>query len=130
MYGFQVNVNSASDLAKVFDHLGLEYEKTPKSKAPSFPKEFLEHHEHPFAQEVRAVRKIDRTIAYLKGMILEASSIDGLVHCELHPLKSDEGGTVSGRFSCTNPNLQQVSARDPDASYALRGGFIPWEGGV
>lgn len=130
LYGFDVNVNAATDIAKVFDHLGLSYERTPKAKTPSFSKEFLENHEHPFAQEIREVRKIDRTIAYLKGMVLEAGSIDGLVHCELHPLKSDDGGTVSGRYSCTNPNLQQVSARDPEASYALRSAFLAWEGGT
>ena len=37
--------------------------------------------------------------------------VNGRIHAELHPLRSDQGGTVTGRFSCSNPNLQQIPSR-------------------
>ena len=52
----------------------------------------------------------------------------GRIHCDFHPLRTDDGGTVTGRFSSSNPNLQQIPARDPDIKKAIRGLFIPEEG--
>ena len=59
-------------------------------------------------------------------MILEHSH-EGRIHAEAHPLRSDRGGTVSGRFSYSNPNLQQVPARDPEIGDMIRSIFIPEE---
>jgi DNA polymerase I-like protein with 3'-5' exonuclease and polymerase domains len=36
-------------------------------------------------------------------------------------------GTVTGRFSSSNPNLQQVPARDPELGPLIRSLFIPEE---
>ncbi len=35
---------------------------------------------------------------------------------------------MTGRFSSSNPNLQQIPARDPEIKAAIRGLFIPEEG--
>jgi DNA polymerase I-like protein with 3'-5' exonuclease and polymerase domains len=43
-------------------------------------------------------------------------------------MRNDRGGTVSGRFSYSNPNLQQVPARDPEIGSLIRSLFIPEEG--
>ena len=43
-------------------------------------------------------------------------------------MRSDDGGTVTGRFSSSNPNLQQIPARDPEIKKLIRGLFIPEEG--
>ena len=44
----------------------------------------------------------------------------------------EEGGTVTGRFSCRDPNLQQIPARDKghgeDFSQDMRSLFLPEEG--
>ena len=60
-------------------------------------------------------------------MIME-HSVNGRIHAEAHPLRSDRGGTVSGRFSYSNPNLQQVPARDPEIGGLIRSLFIPEDG--
>ena len=39
-------------------------------------------------------------------------NVDGRLYGMFHPLKSDEGGTVSGRFSSSLPNLQNIPSRD------------------
>jgi DNA polymerase I-like protein with 3'-5' exonuclease and polymerase domains len=64
---------------------------------------------------------------FIDGMIM-GNQVNGRIHAELHPLRSDNGGTVTGRFSYSNPNLQQVPARDPEIGTAIRSLFIPEEG--
>lgn len=61
---------------------------------------------------------------------------EGRLHCQFHPLRSDNYGTVSGRFSSSSPNLQQVPGRaeeasednDPFGGKIIRKLFIPEEG--
>ena len=43
-------------------------------------------------------------------------------------MRNDRGGTVSGRFSYSNPNLQQVPNRDPEIGNLIRSLFIPEDG--
>jgi DNA polymerase I-like protein with 3'-5' exonuclease and polymerase domains len=59
-------------------------------------------------------------------MILD-HNVNGRIHGELHPLRSDRGGTVTGRFSSSKPNLQQVPARHDEIGPLIRGVFIPEE---
>ena len=127
-FNCKVEVWTSASLAKAFDMVGLEYPRTAKTAAPSFTKEFLASQTHELPKMVLRARKIDKTInTFIEGMILNQSH-NGRIHCELHPLKSDEGGTVSGRLSASNPNLQQTSARDPEFGPMVRGLFKPEEG--
>ena len=122
-FGVKVDVWASASIAKAFDHHNLEYPRTEKTAAPSFTKEFLDNHPHEITKMILRARKIDKTIStFLDGMIL-GSAHNGRIHAELHPLKSDEGGAVSGRFSCTRPNLQQASARAPEFGPMVRGLF-------
>ena len=51
------------------------------------------------------------------------------IHAEINQIRSDDGGTVTGRFSYVNPNLQQeLPARDPATGPLIRSLFIPEEG--
>tara|TARA_Y100001963_G_scaffold140096_1_gene206717 strand:+ start:49 stop:894 length:846 start_codon:yes stop_codon:yes gene_type:complete len=43
-------------------------------------------------------------------------------------MRSDDGGTVTGRFSYSNPNLQQIPARNDDIKKLIRSLFIPEDG--
>ena len=77
---------------------------------------------------IAKARKLNKArTTFIDKMILE-HLVDGRIHGELHPLRSDSGGTVTGRFSCSNPNLQQVPARDPMIGNLIRSLFIPEEG--
>ena len=49
----------------------------------------------------------------------------GRIHAEINQIRSDDGGTVTGRFSYANPNLQQIPARDPVTGPMIRSLFIP-----
>ena len=50
------------------------------------------------------------------------------IHSEINQFRSDDGGTETGRFSYTNPNLQQIPARDPETGPLIRSLFIPEKG--
>lgn len=117
----------ATSIAKAFDAVGLTYERTKNTDAPSFTKQFLANHEHPLAQKIVRLREFNKANTTFIETILEHSH-NGRIHCDFNPLRSDEGGTVTGRFSSSNPNLQQIPARDPEIKAMIRGLFIPEEG--
>ena len=52
----------------------------------------------------------------------------GRIHADVNQLRSETGGTISGRLSMQNPNLQQVPARNPKVSPKIRSLFLPEEG--
>ena len=117
----------ATSVAKVFDAVGLSYSRTEKSGSPMFTKQFLSNQTHPIAQKIIKIREINKANTTFVDTILEHSH-NGRIHCDFHSLRSDGGGTVTGRFSSSNPNLQQIPARDPEIKKLIRGLFIPEEG--
>ena len=117
----------ATSIAKVFDAVGLPYSRTEKSGSPMFTKQFLANQTHPIAQKIIKIREINKANTTFVDTILEHSH-NGRIHCDFHSLRSDGGGTVTGRFSSSNPNLQQIPARDPEIKKLIRGLFIPEEG--
>lgn len=127
--GFEVNVNAPDSLAMVFDELGLSYSRTSKGN-PSFTKAFLETVDHPVAEMIREVRKCDK----LRGTFIESyilnSHINGKVYGSFHQLRGEGGGTRSGRFSSSAPNLQNIPSRDDELAPMIRGLFIPDPGHV
>jgi len=127
-YGLKPDLWAAQSLSQVFDRAGLEYPRTPKTDAPSFQASWLEAHDHKLPSTIARARKLNKArTTFIDKMILE-HLVDGRIHGELHPLRSDDGGTVTGRFSCSKPNLQQVPARDPVIGPLIRSLFIPEEG--
>jgi DNA polymerase I-like protein with 3'-5' exonuclease and polymerase domains len=122
--GFKVNINTGASLAKLFDKVGLAYPKTAKG-APSFTKEVFDSTRHPIADKIKQIRKL----AKLRGTFVESyvldSHINGKVHGQFHLLRSDEGGTRSGRFSSSTPNLQNLPSRDEELAPLVRGIFVP-----
>jgi len=124
--GFHVDVNIKSDLIRLFESIGQEYPTTAKGN-PSFTKQFLESCPAEAAQlivKVRGYAKMKST--FVDGYMSYLH--EGRLHCDFHPLRSDEGGTVSGRFSSSRPNLQNIPSRDPVFAPMLRGLFIPDDG--
>lgn len=117
----------ATSIAKAFDSVGIKYATTPNTGAPSFTKQFLANHEHPLAKKIVKIRELNKANTTFVETILEHSH-NGRIHCDFNALRSDDGGTVTGRFSSSNPNLQQIPARDPEIKKMIRGLFIPEDG--
>lgn len=122
--GRQVDINAAASLAKAFDIAGIPYNFTEKG-TPSFTKSFLTSINHPIAESIREIRKLSKLRGtFVESYILE-SHINGKVYGQFHPLRGDEGGTRSGRFSSSTPNLQNLPSRDDELAPLVRGLFIP-----
>ena len=79
------------------------------------------------AKLVKKLREFDKAGSTFINTI-KTHAHEGRIHAEFHQLRSDDGGTVTGRFSSSNPNLQQIPARDPEIRKMIRGLFIPEEG--
>ena len=124
--GFSIDIWAAASIAKAFDKLGIEYPKTEKG-APSFTKSFLAHHPHPIAKSIVDAREYNKANGTFIEALLGYAKYDGRVHGHINQLRSDEGGTVSGRLSMANPNLQQIPARHPEIGPAIRSLFLPEE---
>ncbi len=125
--GSGVEIWAAQSLAKSFDNLGIQYPKTEKG-APSFTKLFLQEHNHPVAKLIVEARKLNKTSGTFINSIMKHCHADGRIHSHVNQLRSDDGGTVSGRISMRNPNLQQIPARDPIYGPMIRSLFLPEEG--
>jgi len=126
-YGNEVQLWANASLQKIFDNNNLWYPKSPTGLA-SFQRQWLEGHEHELPQLIVKARKLNKArTTFIDKMIME-HSYNGRIHAEAHPLRSHRGGTVSGRFSYSNPNLQQVPARDPEIGRLIRSLFIPEDG--
>ena len=125
--GIEVQLMAARSIAPLFDKLNLPYERTVKSDEPSFTKNFLVNHKHPVVRMIAEARKINKVRTTFIDSIIKHEH-KGRIHADINQIRSDDGGTVTGRFSYSNPNLQQIPARDPETGPLIRSLFIPDEG--
>ena len=125
--GIEIEPWVATSVAKAFDYYKIKYNKTETSDKPSFTKAYLQGCPHPIASKILRLRELDKAHNTFIDSILRHEH-KGRIHCEFHQLRSDDGGTVTGRFSSSNPNLQQIPAREPEIKALIRGLFLPEEG--
>jgi len=125
--GSPVDIWAAASIALGFDKLGIQYPRTTNG-LPSFTKSFLESHEHPICKQIIEARELNKTHGTFLQPYLDFSAHDGRIHPHINQMRSDDGGTVTGRLSMANPNLQQVSARHEVLGPLIRGLFLPEEG--
>ena len=124
--GEDVQIWAARSIAKAFDKLSLPYARTEKTDSPSFTKNFLSTHEHPMVKNIAKAREINKAHTTFIDTILKHQH-RGRIHADINPIRSDQGGTVTGRFSYSNPNLQQIPARNKDLGPMIRSLFLPEE---
>jgi len=124
--GIDVQIWAARSIAKVFDKLSLTYATTEKTGSPSFTKNFLSTHSNPVVKSIAKAREINKAHTTFIDTILK-HQYRGRIHADINPIRSDQGGTVTGRFSYSNPNLQQIPARNKDLGPMIRFLFIPEE---
>ena len=125
--GLPVDIFAARSIAKAFDKLGIKYPLTEKTKEPSFTANWLLNCEAPIAKLIREAREVHKFHATFIDSILKFQH-NGRIHSEIHQLRGDGGGTVSGRLSYANPNLQQVPARNKELGTRIRSLFKPESG--
>ena len=118
-----VEIWAAASIAKAFDALNLPYERTEKTSSPSFTKMFLTDHPHELPRLIMQARELNKLRGtFLHGLIKHNK--EGRIHAHINQIRSDSGGTVTGRFSYNHPNLQQIPSRGQFAQ-DIRKIFIP-----
>ena len=125
--GLKLQLWAATSIKQLLDNRKItKFEKTPKSGMPKLPKDFLKTHEDRFLRMVSKAREADKAVnTFIEG--LKSYIYKGRIHADINQIKGDGGGTVTGRFSMSNPNLQQI----PSKGYIgkkMRELFIPEEG--
>jgi DNA polymerase I-like protein with 3'-5' exonuclease and polymerase domains len=122
--GVDTQIWAARSIAKVFEKLHLPFDRTEKTNSPSFTKNFLQNHPHPIIKKIARAREINKAHTTFIDTIIKHEH-KGRIHAEINQLRSDQGGTVTGRFSYANPNLQQIPARNKELGPMIRSLFIP-----
>lgn len=107
-------------------HGVTDWPLTPKTRKPSFPESWLEKSEP--GRQIIAMRKLVHMRNSFIRPLMEEHIWNGRVHANFNQLRNDEHGTITGRLSCSEPNLQQAHKRDVERGRMLRGGFIPDDG--
>lgn len=127
MVGFNANVASPKDLVRVFDACGVQYNINAETEKASFTKEILAGIAHPVGKLINGIREYEKLKStFVEGYILNGH-VGGKLYCTFHPLRSDEGGAKTGRFSSSDPNLQNIPARSK-VGKRIRKCFIPDRG--
>jgi len=121
------DIYAAASLQKIFDKLGEKYELTEKNKQAKISNTLMRESDNPLIQSISVAREYNKAHTTFIDSILK-HQVDGRIHAEINQLKGEYGGTVSGRLSMNNPNLQQVPARNEAIGPKIRSLFLPEEG--
>ena len=125
--GTEVDIWKARNIAQAFDKLRIEYPRTEKTNEPSFTQNWLFNSNHKIAKLILQARELNKFHNTFLSSIMKYQH-NGRIHAEIQQLRSENGGTVSGRLSMSNPNLQQIPARNKEFGPKIRSLFIPEKG--
>ena len=125
--GVKIEIWAASSIKNLLDQQKItNYKTTPKSGLPQLPKDYLTTHENRFLRLIVKARNFDKTEnTFITGLLDFVH--EGRIHADINQIRSDQGGTVTGRFSMSNPNLQQIPSKG-FIGKKMRELFIPDEG--
>jgi DNA polymerase-1 len=132
--GLGITPGSPHNMRELFDKLGIEkYELTDTGQV-SYADDVLRKMNHPIIELLREASKL-KTLRSKYFSAYQKAILNGKLHYQLHQLRTDENGTVSGRFAASKINPQQVfrvkkQMEEWGDDYIVRQLFIPEEGKV
>ena len=126
LVGKDIDIWAARQIGEAFDKLKIIYPRTEKTGEPSFTQNWLHNSKYEISQLIVQAREINKFHNTFLAGILKFEK-KGRVHGEINQLRSDNGGTVSGRLSMSSPNLQQLPARNKEFGPKIRSLFLPEE---
>jgi len=124
----------ATALAPCLEKVGITVPKTAKAGLPSIKTDFLNGLDHKAGELIITAKKFNKLRNTFVASIRK-HAIGDRIHCTFNQLRrprddgSDDQGGRYGRMSCSDPNLQQQPARDPEIGPRWRGIYVPDEGG-
>ena len=109
--GVDVQIWAASSLKNLLENQEInDYKKTPKSGMPQLPGDYLRTHKNRFLRFVAKARECDKAKnTFVEGLL--GFVHNERIHADINQIKGEHGGTVTGRFSMSNPNLQQIPSK-------------------
>jgi len=125
--GIKIEIWAASSIKNLLDELKIkDYKSTPKSKLPQLPKDYLKTHKNHFIRLIAKAREFDKAEnTFIVGLLKFVHN--GRIHADINQIRGEKGGTITGRFSMSNPNLQQIPAKG-FIGKNMRALFLPEEG--
>lgn len=127
LVGFEVPFAAPDAIEKAMKVRGIQYPRTATGRA-SFTAPWMKTIDDPLTKYILQGRRCQKVRGtFIEGFFIRLAT-NGRVYPQINPLPTDEAGTVSGRSSCTDPNLQQLSAKDPEMAREVRGICLPEEG--
>jgi len=118
-----INTSSPIEMKEQFIKLGLDIPISEATGKPTFAKPALKNIDHPFVQDVLKLRGLRKLVeGYLRT--LGNYVIKDKLYTNFHQAKSDEYGTISGRLSSSQPNMQQQGKKNKRAYKAIRSLFV------
>lgn len=125
-------INSPKQLGVRMNEMGVESPVRTKTGNQSWAEGALVRIHHPVTPLIFEYKNYHAILSKFLLGSLSKSVVNGRIHCTFLPMLREEGGTVTGRFSCRDPNLQQIPARNKghgeDFSQDMRSLFLPEEG--
>ena len=116
------------DGKNILDDKGEPKTELVPSTTPKLPKDYLKTHKNRFLRMIVKARECDKAKnTFVEGLLDFVH--EGRIHADINQIRSDQGGTVTGRFSMSNPNLQQIPSKGIIGK-KMRELFIPDEGCV
>jgi DNA polymerase I-like protein with 3'-5' exonuclease and polymerase domains len=126
-----LNIGSAKQMAELCDELNIPYNKT-ETGTPSFAADKATEEASFLVNKIVLAKRYGNKVisTYLEGYF-EKYLIGDRLHPQYNQLRGIRGeGTITGRFSCCNPNLQNIPARDKMIGPDMMSLFLPDEGKV
>lgn len=116
--------NGPKWLRAAFDRCGQEYRINSKTGNPIFDKHALAGMQSPIAGIVKEIRTREKYIGTYYSNFLYLGGDDGIIHANIR-----QSGTDTGRFSYSDPNLQNVPKEEDfeKGQIQVRKCFVPRE---
>lgn len=117
-------------IASYCDRKGIKYSLTSKTIKPKLDKTFFAKYS---GDENLALVEDYKTLIKLKQdfvIKLQQMCVRGKIYPSINAMRGDEGGAITGRFSMSRPNLQQIPSRNALWAKKIRSQFRAPEGSV
>jgi DNA polymerase-1 len=127
-------INSSKQLGERLNAMGIHSPiVSPKTGKESWNAVARSRINHPVMTLIDTYKVYYATLhKYLRGDMTNSILHDGRIHCTFTPNKREDAGTVTGRFSCVHPNMQNIPARsknvEHDYAQKMRELFLPEPG--
>ncbi len=97
-----VNINSTQQLLESLNNMNIRIKDTSEGTLIQHKKE------HPIIEKILEYRGLQKAISsYGKNILEYVNPVTNRIHADFNQLRAD-----TGRFSCSNPNLQQIPATE------------------